>query len=329
MSVIGSEPLDATVIVCAYTLDRWAELTTAIVSIGRQTRRPRQTILVIDDNPELLRRATSAFPEITVVANHHGQGASGGRNTGYDLSEGSVLVFLDDDAFADESWLEHLLEPLSDPSVLGTGGALEPLWRDGRPIWFTNEFNWIVGCTYTGMPKELAPIRNPICANMSVRKEVFERAGGFEHALSRLDVGGVVTGTAEETEFCIRAQERTPGGRWMYVPDARVQHLVPGSRATFKYYRSRCRLEGASKAILTELAGSDAGLASERVYVRSVLPRAVLRELGTALRGDASGLRRAAAILTGLTCTAGAYARVRIAMLIGRRPRPVSSVPGR
>jgi GT2 family glycosyltransferase len=321
----SGEPLDATVVICAYTLDRWDELTEAVASVERQTRRPRQTILVIDNNAEMLRRAQRAFTGITVVENRHGVGASGGRNTGYDLSEASILVFLDDDAFAAPTWLEELLSAFDDPAVLGTGGALEPVWRGGRPAWFTDEFNWIVGCTYTGMPTVRAEIRNPICANMSVRRDVFERAGGFEHALSRLDSGGLVTGTAEETEFCIRARQRTPGGYWLYVPEARVQHVVPPSRSTFAYFRGRCRLEGASKAILTELTGTEDGLSSERDYVRSTLPRAVLRELRAAARGDRDGLRRVGAIVAGAAYTGIAYARVRAEIMAGRRPRPVAS----
>lgn len=322
-----TETLDASIIICAYTLDRWDELQRAIEAIGHQTRQPRQTILVIDNNEALLHRSIEAFPEITVVANHHGAGASGGRNTGYDLCDASIMVFLDDDAWPEPGWLAALVAPvMSDARVLGTGGSLVPLWRGGRPLWFTDEFNWIVGCTYTGMPTTRAPIRNPICANMSVRKEVFERAGGFEQALSRLDVGGVVTGTAEETEFSIRAHQRSPGGHWLYVPDAQVTHVVPASRSTWKYYVGRCRLEGASKAILTDLIGTESGLASERAYVRSVLPRAVGREILSFLRGDRSALRRAGAIVAGIGYTAWEYGRVRLQMATGRRPRPVSNV---
>ena len=324
-----SEPedaLDVTIIVCAYSLDRWKELQAAIESLRRQTRRPRQTILVIDGNDELLTRARGAFQDVQVVANAHGPGASGGRNTGYDLSLAPVLVFLDDDTVTEPTWLDNLVRPLSDPTVLGTGGDLRPLWQSPRPTWFTSEFNWVVGCTYTGMPTVQSPIRNPICANMSVRKSVFESAGGFEQALSRLDTGGVVTGTAEETEFCIRALRRNPGSTWIFVPDARVEHVVPSGRTTWAFFRQRCRLEGASKAILTELAGAEDGLSSERAYVISVLPRGVLRELGAAVRGDRHALGRAGSIVAGVWYTASAYLRVRFDMATGRRSRPISSV---
>lgn len=320
------EPLDATVIICAYSLERWAELEEAIRRVQGQARPPRQTIVVIDDNEELLVKAREAFPEVTVVPNAHGAGASGGRNTGYELSSTPTLVFLDDDALPEPGWLERLLEPLEDASVLGTGGYLEPLWRSGRPAWFPHEFDWVVGCSYPGLPVGREPMRNPISANMSVRKAAFERAGGFENALSRLDVGGVVTGTAEETEFSIRAQQRTAGGRWMHAPDARALHVVPPGRTTFSYFRTRCRLEGTSKATLTRLTGRQTGLASERRYVTRILPGAFLRSLLRGLTGDGAALRRAAVIVVGLAEVSLAYARAELAFRTGRKPVPQPSV---
>jgi glucosyl-dolichyl phosphate glucuronosyltransferase len=317
--------LEATIIICAYTAERWDDLRAAIEPLRVQTRRPKETILVIDHNEDLLQRAREAFPDVKVVANTNGRGASGGRNTGYELSTGDVLVFLDDDTIAESTWLENLLRPLKDEAVLGTGGDLQPLWQSAKPTWFTSEFNWVVGCSHTGMPTVESPIRNPICANMSVRKQVFERAGGFEQALSRLDNGGVVTGTAEETEFCIRALRASPGSSWVLAPDARVLHIVPSSRTSWAFYRQRCRLEGASKAILTELAGTQDGLSSERAYVTSVLPRAVFRELRAAIRGDRHGLSRAVSIIAGVGFTATAYACVRLDMAVGRRQRPTPS----
>jgi hypothetical protein len=156
-----------------------------------------------------------------------------------------------------------------------------------------------------------------------MRREVFTESGGFEIALGRLDLGNgkVVTGTADETEFCIRATRRTPGGRWLYVPEARVHHVVARSRGTWKYFAERCRLEGGSKAVLTTLTGTSKGLASERRYVRSVLPRAVVRDLKAAAGGDGVALRRAASVVAGLTLTVAAYAKGRVAIATGRRAR--------
>ena len=45
------------VIVCAYTLDRWTSLQEAIASCSNQTRQPDEVIVVIDYNDELLHLA--------------------------------------------------------------------------------------------------------------------------------------------------------------------------------------------------------------------------------------------------------------------------------
>ena len=66
-----------------------------------------------------------------------------------------------------------------EPRTVGAGGALTPLWQDGTPRWFPPEFYWVFGCSYTGLPEELAPVRNPIGANMAVRAQVLREIGGF------------------------------------------------------------------------------------------------------------------------------------------------------
>ncbi|MDX6197452.1 MAG: hypothetical protein QOJ79_603, partial [Actinomycetota bacterium] len=82
---------------------------------------------------------------------------------------------------------------------------------------------------------------------------------------------------------------------------------------TWRYFRRRCYAEGISKAVVAGLTGSDAALASERTYVRRTLPAGVARGLAAAVRGDVSGLVRAAAIVAGLVVTSAGYLRGRLA----------------
>jgi hypothetical protein len=224
-----------------------------------------------------------------------------------------VVAFLDDDAIAEPEWLERLVVHYATPDVLGVGGRVLPDWRSGRPDWFPDEFNWVVGCSWIGLPDTLSEVRNPIGANLSVRRDVYSATGGFPDEMGHVATtnGGKVTGTADETEFCIRASTLHPGGRWLYAPDACVHHVVATSRLTWKFFVGRCRMEGDSKALLTSIAGTQLGLESERRYVRSVLPRGVLRELRRGLAGDRAALRCAGAIVAGLTITATSYARGR------------------
>jgi len=109
-------------------------------------------IVVVDDNPALLRRAGAHFHDATVLANRYRPGLSGARNTGAHAATGDVVVFLDDDARARSGWLARLLDGYRDPHVVGVGGRAEPMWQHGRPRWWPAEFDWVVGCSY-GRPR--------------------------------------------------------------------------------------------------------------------------------------------------------------------------------
>jgi GT2 family glycosyltransferase len=312
---------EASVVICAHTLDRWDELNCAVGSVRAQTLAAREILVVVDNNEALRELAAREIAGVTVLANAKEPGLSGGRMTGAEHATAPVIVFLDDDAVADPQWLEELLEAYRDPAALGAGGPVEPLWGSPRPSWFPGEFHWVVGCTYTGMHVRDGRIRNPIGANMSVRADVLRRAGGFSSDLGRRKLGFSVTGRAtvggkaescEETEFCIRAARLYPGGYWAYRMGARVHHAVPAQRTTWRYFVHRCLVEGAAKAVLTDLAGSRDGLGAEGRYVWEVLPRAVASDLRAALRGQTGAARRAGAIVVGLALTAFAYARTRL-----------------
>ena len=205
-----------------------------------------------------------------------------------------------------------MLAPYSDPLVLGVGGRIEPDWEGGRPRWFPPEFDWVVGCTYLGLPRTTARIRNPIGASMSVRAAVLARAGAFDPRLGRAAGARAVSGAAEETEFGIRAARAHPGGYWVYEPRSVVAHAVPATRATWRYFARRCIVEGSAKAVLAGIAGSSDGLSTERAYVRSVLPRGVLREIRRGVRGEPAAFGAAAAIVAGVSLTAAAYAWERV-----------------
>jgi glucosyl-dolichyl phosphate glucuronosyltransferase len=312
--------IEASVVICAYTMDRWAQLGEAVASVRAQSAPAREILVVIDGNEELRQRADRELDGVTVLPNSKAPGLSGGRMTGTEHATAPVIVFLDDDAIADPGWLKELLAAYEDPRVLGAGGYIEPMWSTAAPRWFPSEFYWVIGCTYTGMPVRDGRIRNPIGANMSVRAEVLHRAGGFASKLGRREgnrLAGGVAESCEETEFCIRATRLHPGGFWAYRPKARVRHYVPPQRMTWRYFVRRCRMEGTAKAVLTSLTGTKEGLGSERRYVLSLV-RAVIRELCQAKP------RRAAAICLGFGITGYAYVRTRFTRLEEAENSPAS-----
>jgi glycosyltransferase involved in cell wall biosynthesis len=292
------------VVICAFTLERIDRIAAAIESLESQTVPPREIVLVIDHSTELEAECLERWPGVRVLANRERQGLSGARNTGLAKSSGEVVAFLDDDAVAAADWIELLGNAYADQGVLGVGGTVRPMWSEGRPRWFPPEFDWVVGCTHSGMPREREAVRNLVGANMSFRRETLIEAGGFRHELGRI---GKIPAGCEETDLCIRIGQRHPDGTILYDPAVTVEHFVPPERGQLAYFSSRCRGEGRSKAILAGLVGSDSGLSAERSYVRRTLPLGFLRGLGATLRGDFAGVQRSAALVYGLTATSGGY----------------------
>ncbi len=296
---------DFSVVICAYTELRWSELVRAVASVQSQTVPPREVIVVIDHNPALFERAGREISGVILLANESARGLSGARNTGVSAAQGEVIAFMDEDAVAAPDWLEKLGADYADAHVLGVGGAIVPLWQEGRPAWFPEEFDWVVGCTYRGMPAAPSPVRNLIGCNMSFRRRVFETIGGFRSGIGRIGTRPVGD---EETELSIRATQRWPGGVILYEPAARVHHQVPTQRANWGYFGSRCYAEGLSKALISQLVGTQDGLASERTYTFRTLPQGVVRGLAdTVLGRDVRGIARASAIVFGLAATTAGY----------------------
>jgi GT2 family glycosyltransferase len=303
----ASSDSDVSVVICCYTDERWEDLLAAVESVRRQTATPRDTVVVVDHNPTLFRLVCDAMPDVLTIMSEGVCGLAGARNSGVAATRGSVVAFLDDDAVAAPDWLERLMEGYQNERVLGVGGLIEPAWPGDPPRWFPEEFAWVVGCSYRGLPRGGGPVRNLIGANMSIRREVFAAVGGFESSLGHV---GNRPGGDEETELCIRARQRWPSGIFLYEPTARVRHRVSPARLSWQYFRSRCWAEGRAKARVSRLVGASAGLSSEWKYTLGTLPTGFALGIRDAVLGhEPAGLARAGAIAGGLSITTAGYLR--------------------
>jgi GT2 family glycosyltransferase len=311
--------MNVSVVICAYTLERWELINAAVSSCADQTLVPHEILLVIDHNDALLARATAEIKGVRVIANRSTKGLSGARNTGVAESTGDVIAFLDDDARADPDWLAALCAPLKDDDVAGVGGWIVPEFMGREAKWFPHTYYWILGCSYEGLPETGATLRNPIGANMVLRREVFDEVGGFTSGIGR--IGKVPLG-CEETELCIRYTSSHPEERFVLTHEAVVHHAVPPSRLSWRYFWSRCWAEGLSKAAVSSLVGSKDGLSSERQHLLRAMPREVGRSLRELPRHPRGASFRIALIVVGGVIAAAGLLRGRAAV----RRRPL--VPG-
>jgi glucosyl-dolichyl phosphate glucuronosyltransferase len=287
-------PPTVSVIICAYTEDRWSLLEDCVASVEGQTAPPIEIILCIDHNEELLRRSEQHFVwarpagaiPLTVVANKYDGHLGSARNTAAEVASAEVLAFLDDDAAAATDWLEHLIAPYSDPCVAAVGGAPLPVFEERRPRWFPREFDWVFGCAYSGLPSTRAQLAHLIGANMSVRRSALHQISGFH------------SDNHDDMDMCLRlafAQYEI-----LYEPLAVVSHFVPATRTTWHYFWRRCYFVNLGKVEAFANMQGAAHLGAELAFVWRIMSSGIPAGMHQALRGDLYGLVRAGAMVAGI-----------------------------
>jgi GT2 family glycosyltransferase len=293
-------------------MKRWARLQQSVDSALAQPN-TAEVLLVIDHNDELAEAASerwSAQSRVRVVENSHRQGLSGARNTAIELAEHELLAFLDDDAVADKNWLEPLVRLLeNDPQVVASGGRALPAWPNQTPgAWLPVETLWVVGCSFTGQPEQVQPVRNLMGCSMLFRKAALQSVNGFNEATGR--VGTLPLG-AEETEACIHITAKNPEAKILFQPASVVYHEVSPDRLTYKYLVRRGYYEGISKAYISERMPKSV-LSVEQSYAFMLLGHTALY----ALRGK---LRYAAALPSLLTATVAGYGQALVKLKLEDR----------
>jgi GT2 family glycosyltransferase len=309
---------EATVVIIAFTMERWSLTCAAVESASHQTVPPREIILCVEGT-ELAARFKARFagdragmPPIRVIDSVTEYGAASAdeealapyacheqsaveRTRGVRLASTEIVAFLDDDAAAEPDWLERLLAPFADASVVAVGGAPLPVYGKPRPRWFPTEFNWIFGCAYTGLPTETAPALRLIGANMAARRE------------SVLAVGGVQS-LADDLDLAHRLLALSPQNRLIYEPAAIVHHYVHEHRLTWHYFWRKCFAANHDKVAIMRDLGGAGNLDADLRFVRRNLPLGVARGLREFAGGDIGGLERALSIIAGVAVAAVAYA---------------------
>lgn len=283
------------VVIATQSLQRCQALTEAVTSTLVQD--PCEVVVAVDNNPDLHSWVREHLTCVIPVHNRGTPGASATRNAGARVATGNVVAFLDDDVVARPHWLQNLTAPLARPDVIGVGGLVEPVWLERAPNWMPEEFLWVVGASYRGLPSTAAPVRNVWSENMAVRRQDFWAVGGFREGFGKTGQRS----QPEDTDFCIRLAAALEGRMWWYEPSARVGHSVPGDRKTLRFYVRRCYNEGQGKAEIATLLGRREGLRDERRHATKTLPTGIRRELRQAVATrEFAAVQRALAIGVGL-----------------------------
>jgi glycosyltransferase involved in cell wall biosynthesis len=295
-------------IVCAHSLGRRRDLEEAVASLLEQTHRELEIIVVVDGDEELYRAVAAGYSgseSVRAVLLEKNVGISGARNAGVAEARGEVIAFIDDDAVADRSWIETLVGTYERFDAVAVGGRVLPVWLHGEPEHLPPELYWLVGATHEGFAVEgVSEVRNTFGPNMSFRREVFEKVGGFNQNLG-FSRRGTSYVQAEEPEFALRMRKAL-GRAMVYNPDAVVYHKITESKTRVRTLLRRSYYQGYSKAWLKRHDVSGDPIATERAYLRTLLLKAVPARLLRSYRP--SELKKLLLLLASLVSVGLGYA---------------------
>ncbi len=225
---------DVSVVVC--TRDRPEQLGPALDAVLGSERSDFELIVVdqseSDASAHLVRALAEADARLRYL-HDDGVGASRARNIGAALATGEIIAFTDDDCRPEPSWLGNVADAMAGDARAGIAfGTVTPAPCDPAE-------GYIVG--YTPPRRQRLTGRfakrmdGGIGANMAVRREAFERAGGFDEMLGP----GSYFPSCEEGDLAYRVLR--DGWALWHLPEARVVHYglrdwASGSALTRRTY---------------------------------------------------------------------------------------------
>lgn len=286
------------------TYRRPDHLRTCLEHLQRQTTRPNR-IVVVDASPdELTHSVVNEFPRVEYRRNDLGIGTlAASRAIGTADAAEDVVLFIDDDAYAEPEWVERMLAAYDHVGVGAVGGRArmtadveENVDRIGRFL-----PNGRLTGNFAADPGRTIYADHMLGANMSVRTDVLRSFGGIHD---------YYPGTCLREDSDLAFRVRKSGHHIVYAPDAIVLH-VAGQYSKGARFDLRYRFYGARNHILlltTTLGWADPHLmrylgstvlSTARTAVSGFTGWGTKRGLNARIRGVAGGLARASADATG------------------------------
>lgn len=189
---MSSNPL-VSVVIPAFNAERY--LGEAIESVFAQDYAPVETIVVDDGSSDGTAAVARSYEVELIVQENAGPAAA--RNRGFAAGRGEVVAFHDaDDLMTPDKLTVQVGELLADPAIGCVLAEQELMIEEGAELPFWAEGS-NVPTVMPARPEELADEPDVHPMTMVVRREVFERIGGFDEEMR----------AAEDFDWMLRAAE--------------------------------------------------------------------------------------------------------------------------
>jgi len=181
---------------------------------------PYEVIVVDDGSADATAAIAASAPGPVRVLRQGGLGPGQARHLGAKRARGEVLAFTDADCLPQPEWLRAGMRALEDADLVQ--GAVRP--ERGVPLRPFDHTIWVTG--ESGLYES---------ANLFIRRELYERVGGFEDWLA------VGIGKRLGEDVWLGWKVRRAGARTAFCPQAIVEHAVI-ARRWHEFVAERIRL---------------------------------------------------------------------------------------
>jgi glycosyltransferase involved in cell wall biosynthesis len=177
--------------------------------LDKQTLDPTrwELVLVDDQSTDGTAEIADAHPRAVVIRAPEHVGLPRGRNIGIAAARAEIIAFTDADCVPDETWLENGISRMPKGVDILAGGITIPAAAHATIAALVDSATYLDQERYTKRGFGAG-------ANLWVRRDVFERVGGFNELLEAY--GG------DEEELCQRAIRSD--ATFVYAPDVHVTH---------------------------------------------------------------------------------------------------------
>ena len=212
-------------------------LSECVDSLKEQTFRDFETILVdngsTDGSAEFAEKRYGDF--IRIIRNEKNLGFTGGNNVGIRAARGRYIVLLNNDTWAEPTWLEELVKATYLDPPVGMWASKVYSYYKRNQIEAVGELIYWDGLSRSrgqfeqeqGQYEEMEEIFFPPGCGAMYRKAVFDEIGLFDEDFFAY---------ADDAEIGIRA--RLAGWKCVYVPKAILYHKNSGSTGHYSPFKA-------------------------------------------------------------------------------------------